>query len=245
MRGRQVRKVLKWGPSDHKAFVQSLELIVGVWTVVATYNAAKNSGRKLRGIFAAIAAEDTEVIGLQEIKRKWGRRRDPLRALQRLGYETVYEKPEFALAWRPERWTYVTHHLERTSPVEYWTTNYMLVVILQSVETGELHRFISAHPPAHVQRPKHPAWAKVFAVLHDFADKIRRVSKRRPVRVKSTVIFMDLNVDVDRGWEPSDGWGFITDGPLKLVKPPEGTHGRRGIDVLMVDEDVRVAHPAA
>lgn len=239
------RRVIPGGPSDHRPFIQTLRLSAAVWATVVTYNVAKNSGRRLQGMFDSIAANGTDVWCLQEVKRKWGPRRDPIRRLRKMGLEVVYERPEFLVAWRPDTWTYVSHYRQQTSETRYWTINFCLVVILQHNETGELHRFVCGHPPAHVQAPRHPSWPRVWEVLRDALRKFRRIAKRRPVRVKSTTVAMDLNVDRDKGWEPSTGWGFIEAGPLKLVEPPKPTRGGRKIDVLLVSEDVVVAREAA
>lgn len=231
----RTRRVLNGGPSDHRPFVCDLRLVLlGVWVRVVTYNAAKHNGERLEGIFGQIHRLDTEVWCLQEIKRKWGRRKDPVRRLRKLGYKVVYARPEFAVAWDPVKWEHVRHWRALMSPTEYWTVNYALIVVLRHRTTGELVKFVSAHPPAHVQAPRHPSWSKVWRVLHEWVDKARKVVRRNRARVAAVVFGLDLNVDVDKGWSPPGGWDWLEEGPLELIEPPDPTRGGRGIDVLMV-----------
>lgn len=226
-----MRAVLDGGPSDHRPFICDFEGDGLLAFRAVTFNAAKHDARQLADVFDKINRLDVGVWLLQEIKRKIVRR-DPIRALKRLGLRAVYARPEFAVAWDPTLWQHVRHYRVRMSPTEYWTTNYALVVVLRHRETAELVKFASMHPPAHVQAPKHPSFAKVMKVVREVADKWRKIARRNHKRIEACCFGMDDNVDDTKGWEPKGGWGFMDAEPLEQVQPPKPTRGSRRIDVF-------------
>lgn len=229
-------RVLEGGPSDHRPFIRDLWLIViGAWVRVVTFNTAKHSAVELANVFGTVHRLRPSIWLLQEVKRHGFGKHDPVKLLRRLGYRVIYVRPEFAIAIDPGLWRFNRHWRALMSPVKYWTINYALVSVIEWLETDQLVKAVSAHPPAHVQRPSHPSWAKVMHVLHDWADKARRIARRHADRVAAVIMGLDLNVDTDKGWHPPGGWGFIDEGALELINPPTPTRGGRGIDVLMVD----------
>ena len=75
-------------------------------------------------------------------------RRD--RMVKKRGYRVIYAKPEFAIAFDPKVWEEVASRRVLMSPTEYWTINYALVAVLKNKHTGERGKFVTVHPPAHV-----------------------------------------------------------------------------------------------
>jgi hypothetical protein len=227
-------RVLDGGPSDHRPFIRDLWVIMlGAWVRVVTFNLAKHNAIELANVIGSIHRLRPSIWLLQEVKRHGHGQRDPVKLLRSLGYRVIYVRPEFAIAIDRELWSFRRHWRALMSPVEYWTINYALVSVLEHADTGLLVKAVSAHPPAHVQAPKHPSWSKVWRVLHDWAEKARRLARRGWGRVDAVIMGLDLNVDTDTGWSPPAGWGFIDEGALELINPPKPTRGGRGIDVLM------------
>lgn len=223
-----VSTVLKGGPSDHDPFIQTFKFshFSDTFTAV-TYNVEHGNGPKqLSDIFKEIAGFGTSVWLLQEVKNY----RRFKRMLKKLGLKSKYAKPEFCVAWDPKVWKYVRSYRPQMSPTEYWTTNYALVTVLEHISTGLLIKFMSYHPPAHVQAPRHKTFPVVSRVLRQVVNKWNKIAERSVKHVYACLFGGDDNVDETKGWHPPGGWAFMTEGPLEQVRPLTGTHGARIID---------------
>lgn len=191
-----------------------------------TWNVHHSNGNKEIAPFAKKFADlGVDIFLLQEVKPRKG----ALDPFTRLGYRSKYASPEFAIAWRPERFEYIRSRKLLMSPLRYWTLNYALTVVLRDKRTGKkVLRTLTYHPPAHVQRPEHVTFNKVTAVLHDVVKKWNRISRRG--NIDAHLYGGDDNVDENTGWSPKGGWDFMVNGPLEQVQAPRGTHGNRQID---------------
>lgn len=234
--------VLKGGPSDHRCFIQDFRFADGSGRFRAcTYNIHRSNAKELRGIFGQITERAVGVMLLQEVKPRRGVRR----LLRRLGYGMVYAAPEFAIAYDKQEWEHVRHWRPLMSPTEYWTVNYALVAVLRHKKTGKLVKFMTYHPPAHVQAPKHVTFPRVSKVLREWKRKLNRIARRNTKHIDACCFAGDDNVDEFKGWAPADEWEFMLNGPLRQVRAPDPTHGHpekgRRIDDFRIDNGLRVA----
>lgn len=223
-----VSTVLKGGPSDHNPFVQTFKFAhhADLFNAV-TYNVKHGNGPKqLSDIFKEIRDLQTSIFLLQEVKNY----RRFKKMLRKLGLKSKYAKPEFCIAWDPKLWKFIRSYRPQMSPTEYWTTNYALVVVLEYIPLGLRIKFMSYHPPAHVQAPKHKTFRVVSRVLREVVNKWNRIAERSVKHVYACLFGGDDNVDETHGWSPPGGWAFMLDGPLQQVRPLTGTHGKRIID---------------
>lgn len=233
--------VLTGGPSDHRPFIQSFRFTDGGGGfTAATYNLHRSTGNELEGMFERIEEHDASVLLLQELKP----RRGVKGTLRKLGYRLKSVLPEFGIAWKHDEWEYVRHWRPLMSPTEYWTINYALVVVLKHRKTGKVVKFMTYHPPAHVQAPKHPTFQKVSKVLREVVRKWNKIARRNTKHIDACCFAGDDNVDEFKGWEPDgDGWEFMLHGPLRQVRAPDPTHGGvkhgRKIDDFRIDKGLR------
>lgn len=239
-----MRRVLPIGPSDHRPFVCDFFRHVSQFASDAlsfravTYNVNHGSDAvALAHVFDVLSSLDCRVWLLQEVKRKRLSRRDPVRALRDRGLRVKYAAPEFAVAWNHGDWEYVRSWRPLMSPTKYWTTNYALVVVLRHRKTGLVGKFITYHPPAHVQAPKHKTFPVVSVVVRQWKTTLNRLARahfNRGAKKAGGIDFVcsggDDNVDEFKGWAPAGGWEFMLDGPLVQVRPHEPTHDNRTID---------------
>lgn len=231
--------VLDRGPSDHNPFICDFGFEIGSFRAL-TYNVEHgHDALDLADVFDAIEAVAPSVWLLQEIKR-YPHNLDVVRDLRRRGLRVKYAEPEFAIAWDPAVWEYVRSWRPLMAPTKYWTTNYALVVVLRHKRTGRLGKFVTVHPPAHVQAPKHKTFTVVSRVLREWKVTLDRIARRNFNRrnerygIDFVLTGGDENVALDKGWKPAGGWAFLTDGPLQVVDPPAGTRGNRKIDRFRV-----------
>lgn len=237
------------GPSDHEAFICDLRVQHGPLIRACTYNVNHGSDAEdLKHVFGLIIETYlADVILLQEVKRRGGSKKDPVRALRKMGYHVTYAKPEFAIALDKDEWEFLRSYRPLMSPTKYWTMNYALVVIARHKRTGKIGKFISYHPPAHVQAPKHKTFKVVSRVIREWKRRLDRIARRnfdagneRNGGIDFVVSGGDDNVDESKGFKPPHGgWAFMVDGPLNQIQPPSGTHGGRKIDDLRVSENVK------
>lgn len=225
-------KVLLDGPSDHDPFVQTFEFLEGHGRFTAvTYNVEhSNNARTLSKFFHRIADLVPDVWLLQEVKPHKGIED----LLQSMGFACRRVQPEFCIAWSEAVWTYVSSRRVQMSPIHYWTVNYAFIVVLEHRATGKRVRFMTYHPPAHVQGKSFKGWRKVFAVLKDAVAKWNRIAKSDGQDIVANCFAGDDNVDEHKGWHPKGGWEFMLHGPLKQITAPHGTHGGRKIDDFRV-----------
>lgn len=160
---------------------------------------------------------------LQEVKRRSG----IVEWLRGEGLGVCYVEPEFAIAWRRDRFKYVRHSRVLMSPTRYWTLNYALKAKLWDIPAGRPLKVITYHPPAHVQAPRHVTFPRVSKVLREWDASLDRIGRRSRPRVLAGG---DDNVDEHKGWHPQGGWGFLLDGRLTQVAAPRPTRGGRRID---------------
>lgn len=222
-----MRFTLPAGPSDHKPIVCDFDY--SARRLHMPFRAAGWNSRspKLTAastrVLNAIAETKPHIVTWQESSQQlldyFGRHH---------GFRHRFAEPEFGVSWNPGRFEYVRHHRTLMSPVEYWTINYALVVVLRDVLADTELKVLSYHFPAHVQVPKHPSHAKVMAVHRDAAAKRRRMAQASPMPFLSQG---DSNIDPLHGWAPEDGWDWQFDRePLQYVRPGDFTSGRRVID---------------
>jgi len=214
--------VLKDSPSDHRPYLQTFKFAHFSDTFTAvTYNVEHGNGPKeLSDIFKEIAGFGTSIWLLQEVKKY----RQFKKMLKKLGMKSTYAAPEFCIAWDPKIWKYKRSWRPQMSPTKYWTTNYALVTVLEHIPTGLLIKFMSYHPPAHVQAPKHKTFPVVSRVLREVVVKWNRIAERSIKHVYACLFGGDDNVDETKGWSPPGGWDFMIEGPLTQVRPLTGTH---------------------
>lgn len=238
-------KVLDGGPSDHNPFVQSFRYSVGPGGFTAvTYNVNHSNGiDKLAKTFVEILLQRPDVWILQEVVRR--NRRGIKNWLRRHGYKVKVADPEFAIAFDKKKFEYVRHWRPLMSPTEYWTLNYALVVVLRDKVTGQMVKFMSYHPPAHVQAPKHKTFPVVSKVLREVVSKWNQIARRNSKHISACCFAGDDNVDEFKGWAPADEWEFMLNGPLRQVRAPEATHGNnqegRRIDDFRINNGLRTA----
>lgn len=223
-----VSTVIDIPASDHNAFIQDFAFADGSGGFRAvTANVHHDNGfDELKEPFFEIDGYHPSVWICQEVKKKRG----TLKLFSVLGLDYEHAEPEFAIAWDPAVWKFMWTHAPQMSPLKYWTFNYALIVVLKHKKTGKLIRFMSYHPPAHVQNPNHKTHQKVMAVLKDFMRKSKRIARRDKTpnfNIYASCFAGDDNVDESRGWAPpKGGWEFMLHGPLEQIEAPEGTHGR-------------------
>jgi exonuclease III len=195
----------------------------------ATWNVNHgSSGKHLLPYAKRMKARRVDILILQEVKRSKG----ALMAFRAAGYRIVHVEPEFAVAWDNARFEHIRHRAVVLSDIDYWKDeNRALIVVLRDRLTGELVKVMSYHPPAHVQAPKHVTHPRVLRVLRDAAATWDRIARRsRP----ACLFAGDDNVDEHKGWSPAGRWDFMLNGPLRQVRAPKPTHGKRRIDDFRV-----------
>lgn len=242
--------VLDNGPSDHNPFIQDFAFtnVLGEFRA-CTWNVNHGSNAdEVEETFTDIAHNyRADVLILQEVKAGRGIQN----LLSRLGYESKAVRPEFCIAWGRGHWSFVKMYRPLMSPTKYWTMNYALVVVLKHNETGKLVKFMSYHPPAHVQAPpgKHRfvGFKTVTKVLHEVVRRWNRMARRSVQHLDACCFAGDDNVDELRGWAPKDEWEFMLNGPLTQVRAPRGTHGPRKIDDFRITKGLQAVgeHHAA
>lgn len=223
-----VSTVLKGGPSDHNPYIQTFKFRhhQDQFTAV-TYNVNhSNTPKDVADIFHEIKSFATSIWLLQEVKNY----RRYKRLFKKLGLKSKYAAPEFCIAWDPKKWEFIRAFSPQMSPTEYWTTNRSLIVVLKHKATGLKIKFMTYHPPAHVQSPNHPTFKVVFKVLREVVNKWNRIANNSAGKVYACLFGGDDNVDETHGWEPKGGWDFMLEGPLEQVRPLTGTHDARIID---------------
>lgn len=234
--------VLPSGPSDHSPFIQdfSFKNVLGEFRA-CTWNVNHGShADDVEETFLDIAHNyRADVLLLQEVKR--GRGIPGL--LKKLGYASKRVAPEFCIAWDKVQWSYVKHYRPLMSPTKYWTMNYALVVVLKHKATGKLVKFMTYHPPAHVQAKPGPkrfvGFKTVTKVLHEVVARWNKMARRSVQHLDACCFAGDDNVDELKGWAPKDEWEFMLNGPLRQVRAPEGTHGGRKIDDFRITDGLR------
>lgn len=192
---------------------------------VATWNVNHfTSGSEALPTLRTLKKADVEILFLQEVKLNRG----ILQVLNRLGYKVRHARPEFAIAWDPHRFEYISGHPVVMSEKDYWLDrNKALVVVLRDRRSHDRLKLISYHPPAHVQVPSHPTHDEVMPVLRDADRKWDKIARRTKF---PTLGCGDINVDYNKGWAPPDDWEFLRDPPYNVHIAPEPTHGNRRID---------------
>lgn len=228
-----MRRVLAGKPSDHDPFACGFRGPLGLELVAATFNAAKHDWVEVGHVLEGLVDLGVGVLLLQEIKRK-RRRRDIGRQLRRRGYKVRYAAPEFAVGLDRDEWEIHRWWRPLMSPTRYWTLNYALVVVARHRETGLVGKFVTVHPPAHVQAPRHPSYPRVSRVLREWKVMLDRIARRRFTRaveraggIDFVLVGGDENFDLTQG-PAAPPW--LTDGPLTVVDPPKPTRGNRKID---------------
>lgn len=229
-----VHVVLTGGPSDHQPFIQAFRWKHHPGSFVSvTYNVNhSNTIDDLHLMFDRIMVYKPSVWILQEVKDPKGLKK----YFRDHGFFTIYTKPEFMIAYEAKLWDELKHRVYRMASTEYWTINYALTVLLQFKGNGQRVEFMDYHPPAHVQSPKDPSFAKVSKVVREWKAKLDRIVKRRQSHHIEFCGAGDDNVDEFKGWAPKpDGWEFMLRGP-KQIRPPVGTHGARKIDDFRISD---------
>ena len=196
-----------------------------------------NGAAQLLPYAKKMRARGVDILILQEVKKA---KNAPM-AFRAAGYQIVHLEPEYAVAWDKDRFDYMRHRSVILSDFDYWKSdNNALIVVLRDRLTGRLVKVMSYHTPAHVQVPRHPSFPKVSRVLREAAAKWTRIARRTP---RAACLFAgDDNVDELKGWSPAGGWDFMLNGPLKQVRAPEPTHGKRRIDDFRVRDLEPVGH---
>lgn len=160
------------------------------------------------------------------------------RATEAQGFRTGQN----AILWNPQTWTRV-----HSEPVllsdEVWhpagrpdqdnVTRSPAVILAD--RAGRTLTALSYHLPPHVQNPNPPAARR--SNLEDSMDTMARLAKK----ARSAACLFGGDDNVDEARETGGPWDFMLEREtgMRLIRPPEATHGRRRID------DFRVAdlHP--
>ena len=223
--------VLRSGESDHCPFIKQFWFPDEGSFIVADWNAHHDSSyAEVERILGRLVAEASVLI-LQEINKSADR--IPQNLAKKYGWR-YRSAAEFAIVWDPEVWEFVRSDLRVMSTKPYWASpNRALIVVLRHKRTGREVRFMSYHPPAHVQAPGHVTHDNVMAVYRDFCNERQRIARNSNI---PCCFAGDGNVDPKKGWAPPNGWGFaFNQPPLDYVRAPEPTHGNRHIDEFMID----------
>jgi hypothetical protein len=175
---------------------------------------------------------EPDVYLLQEFKPAKGH----AQVFQEAGLNFVLYEPEFAIAW----WSEETHLVKRVrweGENAYWAMPRALLATLR-FNNGQRVRFMTYHPPAHVQRRDWKRWPNIRAALRE----TDRMWDRKAARALSAglpfIAGGDDNVDEFKGL--TKPFAFMLRGAARQVRSLLPTHHDRRIDDFRVNQLVRV-----
>jgi hypothetical protein len=146
------------------------------------------------------------------------------------GLHLVFQPRQYGIAYNPDVWTELASGGIRLSDTAYYAKGgdnkqYSDAVwAILGDHAGRTLTALSYHTPAHVQVAD-PPQRRLQATRESMAT-LRRVA--RTAHTDACLFGGDDNVDEARGFR--DRFRFMLGGPLKQVRAPAPTHGRRRID---------------
>lgn len=210
--------------------------------VAATWNAAGGTSnppslKTYERILDGLVEKNVSVLALQETDDP-----DFLELVRRAGFHVNYVRPQYAIAFDPDRWQLLNegpidlapHHLyNRVGGQKNAHTMAAWAYLLDRLDGSHELTTMSYHLPASVQVANKPK-NRIAATRESAATWRRVVFNDDRFRESDAFLFMgDDNIDERLNHGPWKFMRFKATG-LRQVQAPKGTHGNRKIDDMRI-----------